>query len=93
MAYFNQYYMLDGVGSNDISKQSPLPLVVEVCWLHFKPGYITNALSYQDESTIRHFLDAGAEIETNSECEWLSWGHDEGSVDTLVMLICKVRQN
>ena len=81
--------MLDGVGSNDVSKQSPLPLVVEVSWLQFKPRYVTEAPSYQDGSTMRHFLDIGSEIERDSECEGLSWGCDEGSVDTLVMLICK----
>jgi hypothetical protein len=34
---------------------------------------------------MRHFLDVGAEIERDSECEGLSWGRDEGN-DTLVML-------
>jgi hypothetical protein len=69
MAYFNQYCILDGVGSNDVSKQSPLPLVVEVCWLQFKPRYITEASSYLDGSTMRHFLDVSSEIERDSESE------------------------
>jgi hypothetical protein len=52
-------------------------------------SYITKASSGQDGSTMMHFLDVDAEIERDSECEGLSWGRDEGSVDTLVMLICK----
>jgi hypothetical protein len=89
MAHSNQHRIPNGVGSNGVLKESVLPLVVEVCWLQFKPGHITEAPSYQDGSTMMHFLDIGAEIERESECEWLSWGSDEGSFDTLVMLICK----
>jgi hypothetical protein len=41
---------------------------------------------------MRHFLDVSSEIERDSERERLSWGRDEGNVDTLVMLICKSAQ-
>jgi hypothetical protein len=60
--------------------------------VQFKPRYITEASSYQDGSIMRHFLDVSSEIERDSERERLSWGRDEGNVDTLVMLICKSAQ-
>jgi len=62
--------------------------VLEVVWLHFKPGSISKASPTQDSKGLRDFLELGAEFESSTECEEVSWGRDEENHDTLVMFIC-----
>ncbi|KAL5322993.1 hypothetical protein ACEPPN_007519 [Leptodophora sp. 'Broadleaf-Isolate-01'] len=87
MGHLNQYSTLNEGEPHDSSNRKRLLMVVEVCWLQFKPGCININSSNQDGSAMKEFLDLGAEIARHSECEGVSWGSEEGSPDTLVMFI------
>lgn len=72
MAYLNQYTSLKIKSSSNLEIKSPTApsymMAIELYWLRFKPGYVIEASSQQDENAMKELMLLGVEIDRDNEC-------------------------